>query len=258
MRSIETVVGGLSSRTRVVVIDHVTSPTGLVLPIEELVAELENRGVDHDRRRRARARHARSGSRGIGAAFYTGNCHKWLCAPKGAAFLQVRDDWRDRTHPLVTSHGAGAPLIDRSRFRLEFDWTGTGDPTPWLTVPTAIETLSTMVPGGWPEIRSRNQKLALAALDHLCSSTGIQTPCPDKMIGSMAAVPLPSRPWGRALPMGGMDPLQERLFGDFSIEIPITLWADPCRRAVRISAHLYNTIEEFRYLATGLAASALD
>lgn len=85
-----------------------------------------------------------------------------------------------------------------------------------------------------------------------------EVPCPERMIGSMAAIPLPSRHSEKALPMGGMDPLQERLFGDFSIEVPVTLWSDPRRRAVRISAHLYNTIEEFRYLGAGLAASALD
>ena len=255
---IESVIGGLTPRTRAAIIDHVTSPTGLVFPIKEIAAELENRGVTVI----ADGAHAPGmldlDLAGIGAPFYTGNCHKWLCAPKGAAFLHVRDDWRTRTHPLVTSHGAGAPLVDRSRFRLEFDWTGTGDPTPWLTVPTAMEAVSALLPGGWPEIRSRNRKLALEALDHLCSSTGLEVPCPDGMIGSMAAIPLPSRPSEKALPMGSMDPLQERLFGDLSIEVPVTLWSDPRRRAVRISAHLYNTIEEFRYLGAGLAASALD
>ncbi len=255
---IETVIGGLSPRTRVAIIDHVTSPTGLVFPIEELVAELEHRSVTVI----VDGAHAPGmldlDLAAIGAPFYAGNCHKWLCAPKGAAFLQVREDWRDRTHPLVTSHGAGAPLIDRSRFRLEFDWTGTGDPTPWLTVPTAIETLSAMVPGGWSEIRSRNRGLAIEALNHLCSHLGIEPPCPGGMIGSMAAVPLLSRPSGKALPTGGMDPLQERLFGSFSIEVPITIWSDPRRRAVRFSAHLYNTIEEFRYLAVGLAAARRD
>jgi len=253
---VETVIGGLSSRTRAAVIDHVTSPTGLVFPIEELVAELENRGVTTI----VDGAHAPGmldlDLAGIGAPFYTGNCHKWLCAPKGAAFLQVRDDWRDRTHPLVTSHGAGAPLVDRSRFRLEFDWTGTGDPTPWLTVPTAVETLSSMVPGGWPEIRSRNRRLTLAALEHLRSISGFASPCPDEMVGSMAAVPLPSRDSDEILPMGGMDPLQNRLFHEFSIEVPITLWSNPRRRAVRISAHLYNTIDEYHYLGAGLAASA--
>ena len=194
----------------------------------------------------------------VSAPFYTGNCHKWLCAPKGTAFLHVRDDWRDRTHPLVTSHGARAPLIDHSRFRLEFDWTGTGDPTPWLTAPQAMETVKALVPGGWPAIRSRNRRLALDALDHLCSSLGLEIPCPEDMIGSMAAIPFPTRDSDITLSMGGMDPLQERLFSEYSIEVPITLWSDPRRRAVRISAHLYNTIEEFRYLGSALAAIARE
>ncbi len=251
---VETVMGGLSSRTRVAIIDHVTSPTGLVFPIAEIAKQLEDRGVTVI----VDGAHAPGmldlDLATIGAPFYTGNCHKWLCAPKGAAFLHVRDDWRDRTHPLVTSHGAGAPVIDRSRFRLEFDWTGTGDPTPWLTVPAAIEILSAMVPGGWPEIRSRNRTLALEALGHLCSVLGIEAPCPEGMIGSMAAVPLPSLGPEKPMPMGGVDPLQERLYRDFAIEVPVTLWSNPRRRALRISAHLYNTVAEYRYLGVGLAS----
>ncbi len=170
------VLRGLSPRTRAAIIDHVTSPTGLVFPVKELAAELENRGVTLI----VDGAHAPGmldlDLTEVSAPFYTGNCHKWLCAPKGTAFLHVRDDWRDRTHPLVTSHGARAPLIDHSRFRLEFDWTGTGDPTPWLTAPQAMETVKALVPGGWPAIRSRNRRLALDALDHLCSSLGLEIP----------------------------------------------------------------------------------
>jgi isopenicillin-N epimerase len=254
---VETVIQGLSPRTRAAIIDHVTSPTGLVFPIELIAAELENRGVTVI----VDGAHAPGmldlDLAAIGAPFYTGNCHKWLCAPKGAAFLHVRDDWRARTHPLVTSHGAAAPLVDRSRFRLEFDWTGTGDPTPWLAVPAAIDAVGSMVPGGWTEVRLRNRRLTLDALDHLCSILGLNPPCPKVMIGSLAAIPLPSLDSGQPLPMGGMDPLQERLYHEFSIEVPITLWSNSRRRAVRFSAHLYNTIEEFSHLGAGLAASPL-
>jgi isopenicillin-N epimerase len=249
---VEAVIRGLSPRTRVAIIDHVTSPTGLIFPIAELVSELGDRGVTVI----VDGAHAPGmldlDLSQIGAPFYTGNCHKWLCAPKGAAFLYVRDDWRARTHPLITSHGATAPLGDRSRFPLEFDWTGTSDPTPWLSIPAAIDAVGSLVPGGWPEVRARNRALALEARAALLPVLGIEPPCPDEMLGSMAAIPLSPRAPDRALFMGGMDPLQERLFGEFFIEVPVTLWSDHRRRAVRISAHLYNTIEEFRYLASAL------
>lgn len=249
---LETILEGITPHTRIAVIDHVTSPTGLVFPVRDLVRELESRGVTTI----VDGAHAPGmfelDLTEIDASFYTGNCHKWLCAPKGAAFLHVGANWRDRTHPLVTSHGASAPLGDRSRFRLEFDWTGTGDPSPWLSVPAAIETLQAMVPGGWPGIFDRNRRLVLEARTELCSSLGVESPAPDIMIGSLAAVHLPAENDTYPPAVEEIDPLQERLFREDAIEIPVTFWSDPRRRAVRISAHLHNTLEQYRYLAAAL------
>jgi len=248
-----TVLDRTTPRTRAAVLDHVTSPTGLVFPIRELVAELDDRGVTVI----VDGAHAPGmvdlDVDGIGAPFYTGNCHKWICAPKGAAFLSVREDWRDRTRPLVISHGADAPLGERSRFRHEFDWTGTADPTAWLSIPSAIDTIGAMVAGGWPEVRSRNRALALAARSELCTALGVDPPAPDGMIGSLAALPLPPLTGSASARPAGVDPLQDRLFRDFHIEVPVTTWSTPMQRAIRISAHLYNTIDEFRCLASAVA-----
>src|SRR5690606_19501403 len=109
----------------------------------------------------------------LGAAFYTGNCHKWVSAPKGAAFLHVRRDRQHRVRPLVISHGANSTRRDRSRFHVEGDWTGTCDPTAWLAIPAALEFFASVVPGGWPEVRAHNRRLVLEGRRMLCEVLGI-------------------------------------------------------------------------------------
>ena len=247
---VDAVLAKVTPRTRLALLDHVTSPTALILPIERLIAELAARGVDV----LVDGAHAPGmvplNLATLGATYYSGNCHKWLCAPKGSAFLWTRRDQQPDVRPLTISHGANAVRPGRSRFRLEFDWTGTSDPTAWLTVPKAIEYLGTLVPGGWPALMARNRALALDARRRLCAAAGTPPPCPDDMIGSLASVRLPDGTaevgWRRP------DPLQQRLFEDWRIEVPVMSWPAAPRRLVRISAQLYNRPEHYERLAQAL------
>jgi isopenicillin-N epimerase len=255
---IDRVCAKATARTRLLLIDHVTSQTGLVLPIAELVRAMAARGVDT----LVDGAHAPGmlplALDELGAAYYTGNCHKWLCAPKGAAFLHVRRDRQAGLSPLSISHGRNSPRTDRSRFRLEFDWTGTCDPTPWLCVPAAIRFLAGLLPGGLPALQAHNRALCLWARERLCDTLGVPAPCPPQMIGSLASLPLPDG----VLPGGApgeaprsplyQDPLQDALVMKHRVQVPVIPWPEPPRRLLRISAQIYNSEAQYEHLAQAL------
>ncbi len=250
---LQAVLANVGPRTRLALLDHVTSPTGLVFPIAELVAALAARGVAT----LVDGAHAVGmlplDVAAIGAAYYAGNCHKWLCAPKSVGFLHVRRDLQEHVRPLAISHGARLRRPDRSRFLVEFDWTGTIDPTPALCVPEAIRMLGAVLPGGWPALRERNRALALAGRRVLAAVLAIAEPAPASMIGSLAALPIADgSTTPPTSPLYG-DPLQDVLRERAGIEVPVLPWPAPPRRLIRISAALYNTLADYERLASALA-----
>ncbi len=249
---VETVMEKVSPRTRLALLDHVTSQTGLIFPIRELVRELANSGVDT----LIDGAHAPGmislNISEIGATYYTGNCHKWLCGPKGAAFLYVKRDNQSEIRPSTISHGANSPRTDKSRFLLEFDWMGTGDPSAYLCVPEAIRFMGSLLPGGWNELMTRNRTMALAARQILCEALGVAPSCPDEMIGALAVVSLPdTAPYPDRTQL--IPPLQDALFKDFGIEVPVIPWPAAPKQLIRISAQIYNTSDQYEYLAGAIA-----
>jgi isopenicillin-N epimerase len=248
---IERVMEKVTDRTRLVLIDHITSQTALIVPIERLVKKLAARGIDTLIDGAHAAGFIPLDLQSLGAAYYTGNLHKWVCAPKGAGFLYVRENRRRGVRPIAISHGANSARTDRSRFLIEFDWTGTYDPTPWLCVPDALAFMEQH--GGWHEVMRRNHALVLLGRDLLCDVLDIPSPAPDEMLGAMAAVPLPNgMPYPAAIIPA--DPLQDKLLFTYNIEVPITPWPEPPQRVLRISAQLYNELGDYEKLASALRA----
>jgi len=249
------------NQTKLVILDHITSPTALLFPIEEIAAALAKLNIDL----------LVDGAHGpgmvaldlkqLGAAYYTGTFYKWVGAPKGAAFLYVRPDRQAAIHPLARSYGSGGA----NAWQQEFGWTGTYDPTAFPCIPDAIKWTDDR--GGWDARRAAHRKLALFARSTLAERLGVELPCPDDMVGSMAAILLPDR--ARCAPApnlfefyngGDRDHgLHDRLLEADRIEVqrvwPWT-WANPLADCtnyiVRVSAYAYNQREDYVRLADAL------
>jgi isopenicillin-N epimerase len=244
---VDAVLAAVTPRTRLALLDQVTSPTALVFPVDRLVPALRDRGVESI----VDGAHALGmlplALDRLGAAAYTANAHKWLCAPKGAAILHVRGDLRQRIRPLVVSHGyeGGAGTV---RFREEWDWTGTDDPTSWLAIPACLRWLEALLPGGWPALMESNHAQALRGRAILLEALGLAEACPPSMIGSIATVPLPS-----AAPGSPVERLAPEALTAWArargVEPVFFHWPVPGRCLVRVSAQAYNHDDQYRALA---------
>ncbi|MET1231214.1 MAG: aminotransferase class V-fold PLP-dependent enzyme [Candidatus Limnocylindrales bacterium] len=266
-QSIERILDAVRPRTRLVVLSAITSPTAVVMPIVELAHALTTRGLEI----LVDGAHAPGqvpvdigALEAAGVSYWTGNAHKWLCAPKGSGILWVRRDRQPAIRPLTISHGANDERADRSRYRLEFDWMGTDDWSAPLSIPAALDVMAGFVSDGWPEIMARNHALAIGGRDLVCDRLGIEPPTPETMLGAMAAIPLPVDPAAsRARSPLDHDPLQVALMDRHRIQVPIGPWptawtpgrsrSQPTGRLLRISAQLYNSLGAYELLADGLA-----
>jgi isopenicillin-N epimerase len=225
----DAVMSACNTRTRLVLIDHITSPTALIVPVESIVAAARRQGIatlvdgahapgsialDIDR---------------IDADAYTANMHKWCCAPKGSGILVVREGLDASVHPLATSHEYGRG------YTLEHDWQGTRDPTPWLATPDALDYFARF---GWDELRAHNHAMAVWSQRWLCTRWGVEplSPIDGSMLASMAAVRLPD---GAEARFESPAALQAALYDRCRLEIPVIDWKG--RWHVRVSCHLHTT-----------------
>ena len=237
---VEAIWAGVTPRTRVLFLSHVTSPTALILPIADLI-------------QRARAANIITVIDGahapgqiplnlaeLGADFYVGNCHKWLLSPKGAAFLYARPERQELLEPLVVSWGWQSETPSNSRFIDEHEYTGTRDIAAYLSVPAAIEFRQHHA---WSTVQQQCHELLRYTRQRLTALTHLPPISPDSptWFAQMATFPLP--------PCQPQE-LKQRLYNEFKIEIPIITWQG--RAFVRVSIQAYNNMEEVEALVAAL------
>jgi isopenicillin-N epimerase len=193
----DAVLRAATGKTRLAIIDHITSETGLVFPVADIVKKLKERGVETLVDGAHAPAQVTVDVGAIGAAFYTGNGHKWLCAAPGCAFLYVRDDFRDRIRPLSTSHGANDPNPAVSPFLKNFAWVGSRDAIPWTTPKLAHDTLASFHHGGLAGVMADNHALCAAGYKMFLNALDVTAHAPVNMVGTMASVILPAGDGGK-------------------------------------------------------------
>ena len=235
---VEAILAKVTLQTKLAVIDHITSPTAIIFPVKDIVAALRERGVDTFVDGAHGPGHLPVNVEDIGAAYYTANNHKWLCAPVGSGFLHVRRDRQDEIMPAVGSGGAShdTPFVDR------FTWRGTKDMSPHFMVGEAIAYLEKIHPEGWPGIYRRNHALAVAARDILMSRLKIAAPCPEAMVGAIFTLPLEQ--------FSFRGKLRNEMIARFGYGVVATEFNG--RPFMRVCAHLYNNLGQYEEMAEAL------
>lgn len=233
---VDAVWEGVGPHTRVLFISHHTSSTAMTLPVAELCRRAREHGIRTVIDGAHVPGHIPLDIHTLDPDYYAGNCHKWLCAPKGAGFLYVRRELQQNTHPLLISWGYEG---DDAGFVARHEKQGTRDPSAYLTVPTAIEWQRKH---DWDAVRARCHELARRARNEL----GLEplTPDDDGFFGQMVTLRLPE---------GTPDDLQERLYDDYRIEVPVFEREDS--RYIRPSFQGYNDEADLGRLRAALTES---
>ena len=232
--------GGVTARTRVIFISHISSPTALVFPVAEICRRARERGILTIVDGAHAPGHVALNLEQLGADIYTGACHKWMCAPKGAAFLYARPAMQAQLDPLVVSWGYAAEQPGVSQYIDYHEWQGTRDLAAFLTVPDAIRFQQTH---NWAAVSAECRKLAHKTLAQINALTGLAPLCADSVqwLGQMVAARLPAVDIKR---------LQARLYGRHKVEVPLVAWNS--QAFIRVSVQAYNTAGDIERLLQAL------
>lgn len=238
---VEAVWAAVTHRTRVLFLSHITSSTALLLPVEPLIRRARAAGILTIIDGAHAPGQLSLNLTDFGADFYAGNCHKWMCAPKGSAFLYARRDVQPLLSPLVVSWGWHAERPGPSRFVDEQEWQGTRDVAAFLSVPAAIEFLGDH---NWSQVQQECHRLAGTARRAIEALTGEPGLSPDSWSWYRQMVSIP-------VPVADPDAAQQQLLSEFGIEVPVVAWNG--RSLLRVSVQGYNTASDIEALIAAVA-----
>ncbi len=234
---------GVTPRTRVIFLSHITSPTALIFPVQEIIRRARQAGIltiiDGAHVPGQLPLHLDT----LGADFYGGNLHKWLCAPKGAGFLYARPEVQHLLEPLVVSWGYESETPGDSTFVDYHEWWGTRDIAAFLAAPKAIQF---QAEHQWDEVRDSCCRLAAYAQQRICQLTGLAPlhSQAETWFAQVAAAPLPADT--------DLALLKQRLYQDYRIEVPLIEWHG--HKLIRVSIQGYNTKRDVEKLLRALSA----
>jgi isopenicillin-N epimerase len=254
--AVERILGAITPKTRYALLSHIASASAYVLPIERIIPELKAKGIKVIIDGAHAPGQLKLDIATLGCDWYAASCHKWLATPKGTGFVYAHPDVQKDFKPLALSCRVHEKRADRAAFLCDFDYVGTNDYSANLSIPVAIAHLGAQLPAsegksGWDALYKRNHDLVLQGAAIIRDALGITAVPPESMTGSMVSIPIPGTVTkGRIYD----DSLWDALYAKHHIQVPI--WAIPnvYPRAMRISAQLFNTIEDYEKLAKALKA----
>lgn len=246
---IESVVSAMTGRTKLVMVSHIASASAIIMPVKEIVVAAKGRGIATFLDGAHTPGQIDLDIGDLDPTWYAASCHKWLATPKGTGFIYTSPTQQDGFKPMVLSCREHETRADRKAYLCDFDYVGTNDYTGNLVIPVSIAHMGSQLPGGWDELRQRNHDLVVHGANLICDAIGIEQVVPESMIGTMVGIPLP----GFCEPSELMgEALWDRLYLNHGIQVPIWDLPGVHPRVMRVSAQLYNSVEDFEALAGAL------
>lgn len=238
----------ITDRTRLALIDHVSSATGMVFPIKKMVDFLRENGVCS----LVDGAHAPGmvplDIRQLNPDFYIANSHKWICAPKGSAFMYVKNERKEYIKPMIISHYNDMDSHGASHWANQFMWDGTHDFSAYFCVGDTLDYIEKLHPGGWEGVMNSNHQLVWNAGKLIAEKLGFELPLKEAYIGSILTLPMPDGEEGFPK-FNETPPLKQKLYEKYQIQVPVFMFPKAPKQWLRISAQLYNNLAQYDYLA---------